>query len=237
MRLGLFFLSILIFTNNLFAEAKVAIIIDDIGYTKHSIDVLGELDFPITASIFPAYNYSEFLAKRANELGLEVIIHMPMEPERKLNPGPGAIYQKMSNNEIRTLVKNNIETVPFAIGMNNHMGSKITKDTRCMNIILSETKKRGLIFIDSLVVHNSVCKNAAKKLGFNILKRDVFLDNKDDLNYIKGQLRQLMNIALKTGKAIGIGHIDREYTIQAIREMLPVMRANGVSFCYVSEIF
>jgi uncharacterized protein len=235
----MFFLVIffnIVFCSNLYCSAKVAIIIDDIGYSEDDIDFLSDVDFPLTASIFPGYKYSAKLAKKAYEKGFEVIIHMPMQSIKKLDPGPGAIYVDMSDEKIKQVIKTNIASVPYAVGSNNHMGSLITQDYRCMKIIINELKNEGMLFIDSLVVGNSVCGDVAVELGMPIIKRNIFLDNIDKKEYIIKQLHKLIKIALKKGKAIAIGHINRRYTLEAIREMIPVMKQKGIVFCYVSEL-
>ncbi|MBU0651205.1 divergent polysaccharide deacetylase family protein, partial [bacterium] len=180
--------------------------------------------------------HSNFLAVQANNMGFEVIIHMPMESIKNLNPGPGAILKSMNDSQIKDLLEKNIKSVPYSIGINNHMGSKITRDYRCMKIIMSDVKERGMLFIDSFVIGDSVARKTAEELEMPVLKRDVFLDNQDDPVYIKNQLLELIKIAKKNGKAIGIGHITKVNTIQVISEMINEMKEQGVKFCYVSEV-
>ena len=218
------------------AESKAAIIIDDIGYGIKEIDYLKGIDFPLTTAIYPGYKYSTRLAKQSHKHGFEVFIHMPMEAIGGNNPGVNAIYVKMSDYEIINILKKNIKSVPYAVGINNHMGSKVTQDIRCMGVILSFLKQRGMIFVDSLVINNSVGREVANNIGLSFLARDVFLDNKDDFDYIKGQLEKLMELALKNGSAIGIGHVDREHTKDAINYMIPIMKEKGIKFCYASEV-
>ncbi|MDO8488789.1 MAG: divergent polysaccharide deacetylase family protein, partial [Candidatus Omnitrophota bacterium] len=102
-------------------------------------------------------------------------------------------------------------------------------------IVMAESKKRNLYFLDSFVTAKSVCREIANKMKVKFAKRDVFLDNQDNPVYIKQQLMKLKNLARKSGVAIAIGH-DRKNTLKVLKEMLPVIESEGYKFVFVSEI-
>jgi len=124
---------------------KAAFIIDDLGYETEVAKKMMELEYPIALSILPFLQYSEFTAEESKKNNKEVMLHLPMEPNNSdANPGPGAIKSYMSEEEIRQAVRKCILDFPYAIGVNNHMGSKITEDREIMEIVLEEIKGYNL---------------------------------------------------------------------------------------------
>jgi len=64
----------------------------------------------------------------------------------------------------------------------------------------------------------------------------VFLDNeKDNSEYIHGQLEELSRIAKKRGRAIGIGH-PRPATIAALRKWIAETAKHGIEIVPVSKL-
>ncbi len=216
---------------------EVALIIDDIG-NNEDIRFLSELDIPLAAAVLPQLNFSTFSVNYAIKNNIIPFLHLPLEPVKtSKHPGPGVITTMMSEREIIETLDQDLRSVPGVIGVNSHMGSLATRDRRVMEIVLRELKKRDLLFVDSLVIKDSVCREVSEKIGITCLTRDIFIDNLDEVSYVKGQLRQLMAKAVKQGRAIGIGHIYHESTRTAIREMLPVFAEKGVTFVPITEFF
>ncbi len=218
-------------------KPKLAIIIDDFGRNKKIAEQIYKIHFPITLAILPYLPYSSEIARTAAAKGYEVILHLPMEPSSpRANPGKGAIYVGMSPEEISFQTAENIINLPPLIkGVNNHMGSRATSNRRVMEAMLQELKKHNFYYVDSVTSRHTIGFAVARELGVRTAKRDIFLDNKNDANYIKGQLRKLMAKALKNKKAIGIGH-TRPLTIKVIGEMIPEIEKKGIRIVFASEI-
>jgi polysaccharide deacetylase 2 family uncharacterized protein YibQ len=115
------------------------------------------------------------------------------------------------------------------------MGSKFTEDPELMRLVLKDIKKRGLFFLDIRTTPKTVGFKVAREIGLKTGKRNVFLDNERDIPKIKARIAELIGLAHKNGGAIGIGHPHPE-TFQAIREMLPSFRENGVELVPVSSL-
>ena len=98
------------------------------------------------------------------------------------------------------------------------MGSKVTSDKELMEIVLKVTYQNQLFFVDSVTTRSKV-QEAAEAVGVSVERRDIFIDNDRNVAAIKKQLRQLKQVALKNGEAIGIGHFY-PVTIKAIAEVL-----------------
>ena len=209
---------------------KVAIIIDDCGYSEERCKVFLQLPIPITLSILPMTPHSKQIDADALAAGKSVMLHLPMEPDSPhFNPGEGAITTEMTDEQVQAQVEADVNSLPEVPGANNHMGSKATSDTRVMRDVLSVLQKRHMFFIDSLTSGSTVGESTARELGIPTAERDVFLDNQKDLPYIRGQLKQLQELALKRGSAIAIGH-PFESTVQALTEAIPQMQSAGITF-------
>ncbi|MDI6758320.1 MAG: divergent polysaccharide deacetylase family protein [Candidatus Omnitrophota bacterium] len=216
-------------------KGKIAICIDDFGYTLDNLDILRQIKYPLTCAILPNLNYSAKIAKELHLKGFEVILHLPMEPHKKCPLEKDTITSSQDKAEIQRLINQGLNSIKYAKGVSNHMGSFITENKKIMEIILKELKKKRLYFLDSFVSPNSVCLPLGRNIGLAIVKRDVFLDNRIKIEYIKGQINKLKIIAKTKGSAIGIGH-DRKTTLEALREVMPQIEKEGYRFVFVSDL-
>lgn len=217
-------------------KAKVAIIIDDMGYQKEMADRIMNLNFPVTVSVLPFLPYSRYVAQLAKEKGMTVLLHLPMEPHNSnVDPGKGAIFSTMSEQEIRAKFLANWQDVPYVSGVSNHMGSKITENRDIMKIILSEIKEKNLYFIDSMTSPDSVGYQLSREMGIKTAQRTVFLDNEQDIDYIGNQIDVLKEFALKYGSAIAIGHPYCN-TIDTLMEAYLTFPAEGIEIVKLEEL-
>lgn len=216
--------------------ARAAIVLDDWGYNTRNISALFGLGEPITISVLPNLPFSKRIAQEAHSSGIEVVLHLPLEAhDSKKSPEKTTIYTYMKRKDVLVTLQKAFESVPNIKGVSNHMGSKATEDEKFMRLLFGQFKKKNLYFLDSLVTNNSVCQRVAADTGIRFAARSVFLDNNNDIEYIKGQLRQLLYAAKQRKTSIGIGH-DRALTIRVIKEMLPEFQREGVKLVYVSEL-
>ena len=215
---------------------KAAFIIDDLGYETEVAKKMMELEFPVALSILPFLQYSEFTAEEGEKNNKEIMLHLPMEANNNgTDPGPGAIKSDMSEEEIRQAVRDCIFNFPYIIGVNNHMGSKITEDREIMEIVLEEIKKYNLFFIDSVTTKDSIAYEVAREMEIKSAVRSVFLDNENDMDYIKGQMLEVQETALREGEAIAIGH-SRINTFYVLKRMIPELIKAGIEIVPVSEL-
>lgn len=218
-------------------SGKIAIVIDDFGYSYSSTvkDFL-HLEQEITMSIIPNLKYSKRLAEAANELGVDVMLHMPMQPQAEdVSVESGMLFTEMDAGETRLRMRQAIAAVPHARGLNNHMGSMATADEPLMTIVMDEAKRAGLFFLDSKTNPKSVAYKVAKKMGLPCASNHVFLDNIKDVTYIKDQLNYLAEWASRNKFAIGIGHPE-EATLKALRDEMPALEKRGYKFVRISEL-
>ncbi|MDH4227846.1 MAG: divergent polysaccharide deacetylase family protein [Deltaproteobacteria bacterium] len=213
------------------------IVIDDMGTKLSEIKEIISFGIPVTVAVMPFEKYSAEVARLANEKGLEVILHMPMEPKDAAahSPGSNAVLTTMTDKEVRAMVKRSIEAVPHVSGLNNHMGSKFTEDGPKMTAALTEVRDKGLFFLDSLTSSESKGMAVSRELSIKAAERSVFLDNSLDKEYIKGQFLKAIKIAKKHGSVIVIGHPHKE-TLEVIKEMAHVIREEGLEPSRVSDV-
>ena len=218
-----------------FSVPKVALIIDDIGFSEaHARQFLG-LQIPVTFAILPRLDRSRDLAFEIHESGHEIMLHQPMEPYNPdIDPGPGALYSGFSGDKIVGIMEENIESIPFAVGVNNHMGSKFTECKKEVGDALGVINRVGFFFVDSLTTSHSMAYRTARKLRMPAAYRDSFLDNIPEERAIHSQLHNLIRYAVRYGHAIGIGH-PYPATARAIKRSLGAFDKFGVSLVHVSQ--
>ena len=220
----------------------VAIVIDDVGYTKQAADLFLGLPFPITVSIIPFTPFVHYAIEKAKRSGKEVMLHIPMESgghreaiERMESRTKGMLRVSMSDAEILAMLRREIAAVPGAIGANNHMGSKFTCNRHKMKVVLKELNRHGLFFLDSLTSSRSVAYRVAREMGMPALRRDVFLDHSHTKKAMNRQFKRLAAIALKRGYAVAIGHpLLPTYTM--IKEGASKLREMGIEIVPISRL-
>ena len=216
-------------------KPQAAIILDDFGYDINDMERLRELYLPVTISILPNLEASKKTADLARAAGFEVMLHLPMSPKKSVRLERKTVSPKMSADEVRQQVEKDLASIGPVSGVNNHMGSLATADPVLMKEVLSNLKGKNLFFVDSMTGPDSIAFKTARELGIDAARRDIFLDNESDPEYIKGQIQELIQKALKNGRAIGIGH-NRPETLAVIKEMLPEFEKAGVSIVPVSRL-
>ncbi len=203
----------------------VALIIDDMGYDRQLADRFLELDAPLTFSMLPHGPFNRRIVEKARKKGVEIMLHLPMEPTEypHVKPGPGALLTSMTPDQLIAQLKKDIAGVPDLVGVNNHMGSKMTSSSEQMRQIFSILKKENLFFIDSRTTKETQCKPSAALLKLPFAERDIFLDHIQDPEFIRKQIRQLIKRAHRQGYAIGIAH-PHTITYEILKENLDKLK-------------
>jgi polysaccharide deacetylase 2 family uncharacterized protein YibQ len=203
----------------------VAIIIDDLGYDKKIALKLSKLNARLTFSILPFSPFQKSIARLSREKGFGIMLHLPMEPLEypNIDPGPGTLLTSMTPDQLTRQLEKDLDAVPYIRGVNNHMGSKMTAESGQMYQIFSILKKRGLYFVDSRTTAETLCKPSARLFQIPFAQRDIFLDHRVEVEFIRKQLKELVRIAQRNGYAVGIGH-PHSLTYQVLHEMLPDLR-------------
>lgn len=208
----------------------ISIIIDDIGYRHITDREAMALPGPVAYAIMPHSPHAVAMAKMANERGKDVILHLPMEAvmtEKNHLLGPGALMLDMSQRDFIETLDRDLQSFPNIIGVNNHMGSLLTRHAGRMAWLMDFLRSRNMFYVDSVTSRLSVAGLVARQERVPYLRRDVFLDNEQDRAYISRQFDELIKDARRKGFAVAIGHPHPE-TISVLADKLKSLDEYGV---------
>ena len=232
-------LSVLLPVTGLIADsdrpAVISLIIDDMGNNPDSGIAALELPGDLAYSILPNTPYATLLAEIAHEKGKQVMLHLPMESEHHVRLGPNGLLLDMPEPDYKAMVYQALQSVPHAVGMNNHMGSLLTQHQQPMQWLMHILLEQKLFFLDSRTTAKTVAQQTAVSMGVKSLRRDVFLDNSRKQEDIHQQFEQLIRLAKRRGYATGIAHPYPE-TIWVLKQQLPGLEARGVTLVFASDM-
>jgi len=216
---------------------RIAIIIDDIGYTLSLGRRVMKLPGPISVGVLPATPRGTELAEEANAAGKDVLLHLPLQALRENGQAePGGITLDMSRGEFARIFAQDMLSVPHAIGVNSHRGSLLTQHPGHMAWLMEEIAQYGnLIFVDSYTTHESIALRVAEESGVPAVRRDVFLDPDDLPETVAREFERLKILARINGFAVGIGH-PHLATIELLEQQLPKLSAEGIQLISISEL-
>lgn len=221
--------------------AELAIILDDLGHDRSAADSLLALPFPITVSVLPHLPLSAEVAEEAYRRGDQVMLHLPMESQAEVDGSEGAVPEQielrvgMTQDQVANVLDAMLETVPHAVGVNNHQGSRATADPMLMQALMPALRERKLFFIDSRTTAATVAYDTAESAGVRAASRKVFLDDTPTREAVLAQLDLAARDALRDGSAIAIGH-PHPATIAALSEGVPGLEARGIRLVFASDL-
>jgi len=213
----------------------VAIIMDDLGNDGHIGSEVIALPYDLTYSFLPHTKYAKKLIARANQNRKEIMLHLPMQPISNKEMGKGGLKSNMHQAQFLEILRNNIQAVPGAIGINNHMGSLLTQDHIKMTWLMQELKEnKSLYFVDSRTHGGSIAAVRARAFNIPTATRDIFLDHVVEEEEIDSQFHHLLSRINSVGYALAIGH-PHEHTLKALKKWLPRLQAEGIEIVTVSQ--
>jgi uncharacterized protein len=220
------------------SHGELAVVIGGFG---PEWDTTGEafLEFPapISIAVLPGYQGSEKIADAARAAGMEVLLHLPMEPDRypQVNPGPEAILLHLKPAEVRARMRRALKELGPVRGIASYMGSRAVTDPDLVEIVLDETRRQGLFFVDNGVTPQSVVAAVARRLGTPCVTSGVILDGTRDAKAIARQIALAIQAAESNRDVVVIGHGYPE-TQAALRAVLPELKARQIDVVPVSRL-
>ncbi|BCR37627.1 hypothetical protein TA8730_02410 [Haemophilus influenzae] len=205
-----------LYTSFSFAQSKLAIVIDDVGYHSKEDAAIFAMPREISVAIIPAAPYARARNQEAKSQGRDILIHMPMQPISAIKIEDGGLHLGMSAAQVNDRVNTAKNIVRDAIGMNNHMGSAATADPQLMTYLMTALQEKHLFFLDSRTIGKSVAGKIAKEQGVRSLDRHIFLDDSNEFADVQRQFKAAIHYARKHGSAIAIGH-PRPNTIAVLQ--------------------
>lgn len=216
---------------------RVAVIVDDLGARRDVFDPLRDIRRPLTVAILPGLPLSQWTAREAAQAGMEVILDLPMEPYRfpEVDPGPGALLMAMGPQELQAQVGAHLASVPGAVGVTNHMGSRMTEDRARMRSVLEVLAGRRLFLVDGLASNLSVAYDEAKALGLRAGRRQIVVDHAAGEAGDRVRWDEVAWWAERRGEVIVIAH-GHPLTARLLREYVPRWEARGIRLVPVSQL-
>jgi polysaccharide deacetylase 2 family uncharacterized protein YibQ len=214
----------------------ISIVIDDLGKAMESGRRVLALPGPVACSFLPHQPYTRLLAETAHKDGKEVLLHLPMDSVDGRRLDAGAVTLDMTERQFIKVIREDLESVPYAIGVNNHMGSLLTRHPGHMLWLMQEMRRRApLLFVDSRTTVATVARQVAVENSVPSLDRNVFLDNSIAGQDIDFQFRRLLKLARQHGTALAIGH-PYPQTLEYLEQQLPVLKQRGIRLVSVAEL-
>jgi len=217
--------------------SRVAIVIDDLGNDEAAVERIASWPYKVSGAVLPALPGSGRAARDLEQSGKQVILHLPMEPRRypQMRPGPGLVLLSQSEEEIARTLESDLESVPGAAGVSNHMGSAATADPRVMRAVVRVLARRGLFFLDSRTTEATVAREAAKEQRVPAVSRRVFLDDVATEPAVARQMAQFILDARAEGSAVAIGH-PYPATLAVLERELPRLADHGLRLVPVGDL-
>ncbi len=218
---------------------QIYLVIDDAGLVLHETKQFLDIPVPMTIAVLPHLKETrEVCAEISRYEDKEIILHQPMEAyDKEKNPGRGAIYNTSRPEEVSAILRSNLSSVQGAVGVNNHMGSRVTENRVLMSEVLRCCKGNGLFFLDSKTAYNSQVPRIAHQEHMHMEERHVFLDIEHDRKTIRKMWGSSVGHAKEHGYVIVIGHIWSKESAAAIRDSYETLQNQGYTFHKLSELY
>jgi len=187
----------------------IALILDDMGYNMDAVRKVLALPYPVALAIIPGAPYARQAAALAHRQGRIVLLHLPMEPQNKwLAAHMDATFLRrgMRKEELQRTMLADLSRVPYAMGVNNHMGSRLTSMATPMRWVMQICREKGLFFVDSRTSRSSVAGRVARQAGLRWGERHVFLDDSLNPDDLESSWRLAKERLVRHGVVIVIAH-------------------------------
>ena len=214
--------------------SQIALIIDDMGNNRQD-SLAFALPANVAFAILPNKPLSKAFSNRAAAQQREVMLHMPMESLTGNNQEKNVLLSSMRPQQIVQTLKTALSSVPHAVGVNNHMGSRLTQLTLPMSVTMEFLSEQGLFFVDSRTTKYSKAEVIAKQNGVLSTKRNVFLDHTPSTEQIDKQFQRLLRLSKKHGYAVGIAH-PYPQTLEYLKVHLNTLQQQGIELVKLSDV-
>lgn len=217
------------------AAAGIGLILDDAGFDMPALKRILDLSIPIAIAVLPGAPHAQEAATLAHERGQVVMLHLPMEPlvpKYREKMTDTFLRADMSEGMLRQQFLRDLERVPFAEGVNNHMGSLLTAERDAMSQVMQICREKGLFFVDSMTNRRSVASETAESMDIAWAERRFFLDNESN-EAAMARVWERARACARSGKScIVIAHpypetvtfLEKHLNIEDVTLMQPMRR-------------
>ena len=212
----------------------IAIVIDDLG--ADGIDTRRAIALPreVSLSFLPYPDAAPEFAREGYRAGHQILVHVPMEPDGRTDPGPNALLTSLDSATNISRLDWALSRIPGYSGINNHEGSRFTADRDALVPVIEHLAEKHVFFLDSRTSPGTEVVTLARAFGVRSAGRDVFLDDTVSPDAIATQLARVEAIAREQGVVIAIGHPHPE-TMDALARWTAQAASRGYELVTASE--
>lgn len=215
---------------------EIAIIIDDLGGRLDAGRRVIGLNGPVACAFLPHAPHTPKLAELAHSHDKEVMLHLPMETVEGNALDAGGLTMDMSEQSLVKTLQTNLARVPHVSGVNNHMGSLLTRHPGHMLWLMRAIQRdERLFFVDSRTTKHTVARQIAYENSVPSVSRDVFLDDTPTPEAVRREFQRLLGLARRNGSALGIGH-PHPATLDLLEHELAQLSRHGVKLVPVARL-
>lgn len=216
---------------------RVAIIVDELGSRRDVFELVRDLRRPVAVAVLPGLPLSASIAREASRAGMEVLLDLPMESYRypEVDPGPGALLMSMAPEELQRRVAEHLESLPPAVGVKNHLGSRMTEDRARMRAVLDVLAARRLFLVDGYTSSLSVAYDEAKETGVRAARRQILVDHARGEAGDRARWQEVAGWAERRGEVVVVAH-GHPQTVRLLKEYVPRWEARGLRLVPVSQL-
>jgi uncharacterized protein len=188
---------------------RIALVVGGLGISASATgEALRKLPDAVTLAFAPYGADLERQVARAREAGHEVLLQVPMEPfdYPDNDPGPQTLLTSLDAGQ-------NIDRLHWAmsrfqgyVGIVNAMGARFSATEQSMALVLRETAKRGLIYLDDGSSPRSLASQIAGANNVPFVRSDLAIDTVPTAADVDRALGRLETIAREHGMAVAVAN-------------------------------
>ncbi|WP_073954739.1 divergent polysaccharide deacetylase family protein [Thalassospira sp. TSL5-1] len=220
-------------------QPYVAVIVTGLGLNEdRTTKAIEDLPLNISLALSPYADNLPKIVARARQMGHEVFLQLPMEPDDfpLSDPGPRALMTTLPEGENLVRLEWLLARFPGYAGVVGHLGSKFANLDSAIRPVIDFLDKTGLMYVDG---SNTGMVSLAAQLAANAGEPNAIVDFNIDTvpsrRAIDAQLAALVNKAKTEGYAIGLAQ-SYPVTISRLRNWAQRLERQGVKLAPVTAL-
>lgn len=217
---------------------RIAIVVEGLGMSSEATQgAIAHLPAGVTLAFDPYATGLSDWASKARAAGHEVLLGLPMEPaDFPVNdPGPQALTVGVSTPENLGRLTAVLSRMSGYVGVISLMGSRFLLDENQVQPILDALNKRGLLFVQSDKIKDSVAPDIAKKIGLPIAETGIVIDDDPSRAAINRRLTQVEEAARRNGSAVALAS-PYPVTVERLLAWAGTLQGRGLALAPVSAV-
>ena len=216
---------------------RIAVIVGGMGADRSiTADVIAKLPASVTLGFMPG-NDTAPLAARARAGGHELLLQVPMEAADNASHDPNAqaLLTSLAPEQNIDRLYRMMSQLQGYVGIINAMGARFTSSEASLAPILSETAKRGLVYVDDGSNPASLARHLAAADGLPFARADAIIDSAPAPDEIDRALGRLETAARERGIAVGFASA-RAASIDRIAQWAKAAADRGLLLVPISAV-